>query len=119
MTIKNQIENYLASNGQSTVAEIADGIGYSNGYTRQNAKEMMANERINGSKTTRIPAVIIDGNYEVLSGDRDYLLGIVKRYAPSKLSAAKSKSISDLQDFIRNQIADNVVGGPYRWEFWV
>lgn len=59
MTIKNQIENYLASNGQSTVAEIADGIGYSNGYTRQNAKEMMANGRIDGSKTTRIPAVII------------------------------------------------------------
>ena len=119
MTIKPQIQNFLASNGQSTVAEIADGIDYSNGYTRQTAKEMKADGQINGSKTTRIPAVIIKGNYEVLSGDRDYLLAIVKKYAPGKLPAAKSKSVSDLQDFIRNQIADEVVGGPHRWEFWL
>ncbi len=57
-------------------------------------------------------------NYEVLDDDRDYLLGLVKQYAASHLSRAKSKSTSDLQDFIRDQIADDVVGGPFRWEFW-
>jgi len=118
MTVQDDIETFLTKNGQSTVNEIANGIDYSNSYTRENAKEMKAEGRIDGAKTTRIPAVIIHGNYEVLTGDRDYLLSLVKRYAPSHHSRAKSMSTGDLQDFIRDQIADDVVGGPFRWEFW-
>lgn len=118
MSIKDDIETYLAKNGQCTVNELADGIDYSNGYTREKAKEMKESSRIDGAKTTRIPAVIIHGNYEVLTGDRDYLLTLVKRYAPSKHSRAKSKSVSDLQKLIREEIADDIVGGPHRWEFW-
>lgn len=119
MSVQSEIESFLTNNGQSTVNEIANGIDYSNGYTREKAKEMRQEGRINGAKTTRIPAVIIKGNYEVLTGDREYLLSLVEKYEPGKLGHAKSLSVSDLQDFIRDQIADSVVGGPFRWEFWL
>lgn len=119
MSVQTQIVDFLRKNGKSTVNEIADGIGYSNNYTRQNAKELKADGKIQGAKTDRIPAVIINGNYEVLTGDRDYLLSIVKRYAPSKLGKAKGLPVGKLQKLIRDEIADAVVGGPYRWKFWI
>jgi len=119
MTVKEDIKDFLKSNGQSTANEIADGIDYSQGYTREKAKELVSDGDIEGAKTTRVPAVIIKGNYEVLTGNRDYLLGLVKRYAHGRLSHAKSLSTEDLQEFIREKVASDVVGGPFRWEFWM
>lgn len=117
--VKDKIKDFLKSNGQSTAHEIAEGIDYSQGYTREMAKELIEDGEIDGGKTTQVPAVIIGGNYEVLTNSRDYLLGLVKKHAPGRLSHAKSLSTSDLQDFIRKQLASRVVGGPDRWEFWV
>jgi DNA-binding Lrp family transcriptional regulator len=119
MTIEEKIRDDLRANGRSTVNEIASRIDYSNGYVRRNAKEMRSDGEIEGAKATRVPAVIIHGNFEVLSGNRDYLLDIVKRYAPSKHDRAKKMSVENLRELIRDEIAEQVVGGPFRWEFWV
>jgi len=118
MGIKNDISTYLSGNGRAKVNEIADAIGYSHGYTRQNAKEMMSNGKINGAKGQQIPAVIVNGNYYVITGDKSYLLDIVRRHAPKKVSKASGMSVSELQSLIMNDVADSVVGGPRPWEFW-
>lgn len=118
MSVETKIEVYLSANGQSTVHEIASGIGYSHGYVLRKAKEMKDNSRINGSKTKIIPAVVVKNNYYVLTGDQDYLLRIVRKHAPGKVTRARGLSIEDLQKLIRDEVADRVVGGPGRWEFW-
>jgi gamma-glutamyl:cysteine ligase YbdK (ATP-grasp superfamily) len=119
MSIKDDIREHLKTNGRCTANEIARGIDYSHGYTRENAKEMISENEINGAKATRVPAVIINDNYEVLTGNRDYLLELVKRHAPSRHAHAKTLDIEELQKFVREQVADSVVGGPFRWEFWL
>lgn len=119
MSIKDDIRTHLDAHGRCTANEIAQGIDYSHGYTRENAKEMVSDDDINGAKATRVPAVIINDNYEVLTGNRDYLLELVKRHAPSSHAHAKTLDIEELQKFIREQVADSVVGGPFRWEFWL
>lgn len=118
MGIEADISTYLSGNGRAKVKEIANAIDYSHGYTRENAKEMMSEGKINGAKGEQIPAVIINGEYLVITGDKSYLLDIVKRHAPSTVSRASGMSVSDLQSLIMNEIADSVVGGPRPWEFW-
>ena len=120
-TLEPILKEYLRENGRSKVSEIADNIDYSTGWIRQKAKELAADdgENVVGTKGKQVPAAIIDDNYEVLSGDRDYLLGLVKKYAPHLLPRAKSMNVRELQRLIRNQIADDIVGGPKPWVFWV
>lgn len=119
MSVKDDIKEHIDANGRCTANEIARGIDYSHGYTRENAKEMIDDDEINGAKASRVPAVIINDNYEVLTGNRDYLLELVKRHAPSRHAHAKTLDVEELQKLIRDQIADAVVGGPSRWEFWL
>ena len=119
MTIKDEIEAYLDSNDRATVNDIASGIDYSNGYVRKKAKEMHEDGRIDGAKTDRIPAVIINGDYHVLTGNHDYLVGLVKQYGnPGQVKRAKKMDVGELQKFIRDTFADAIVGGPSRWKFW-
>lgn len=119
MTVKDKIVEYLSSNGRSTVAEIAQGIDYSHGYVCRNAKDLRSDGKIKGAKGKQIPAVIVDRQYYVLTGNRSYLMKIVRKHAPSKTPKAKGISISKLQKLICKEIADSVVGGPRRWNFWL
>lgn len=117
--IESKIKDYLGKNGRSSVAEVAQGIGYSNGYTLQKLKELKAEGEVHGEKTKQIPALIVSGQFYVLTGDKDYLLSIVKRHAPHQMSRARGMSVTELQKLLAKEIADNVVGGPRPWEFWL
>lgn len=119
MAVEREIINYLSTHGRATTTDIANATGYSTGYIRQKAKELLKDGTINGTKAKRIPAYIINGRFVVMTGDRDQLLEIVKDHAPGRYSTAASMSTRELQRFIRNHIADQVVGGPWIWEFWV
>lgn len=118
MSVETDIRTYLTRHGRSTVNEIAIATGYSNGYVRETAKDMVSDGQINGTKGKRIPAVIINGNYVVVTSDRQHLLNIIQRHAPQHRARARGMSISQLQDFIRETLAQKVVGGPRPWEFW-
>lgn len=119
MDIKDEIEDFLDSNDRSTVNEIANGIDYSNGYVRRNAKEMHEDGQIDGAKTDRVPAVIINDDYHVLTGNKDYLVSLVEQYGhPGQVKRAKKMDVGDLQKFVRDTLADAIVGGPARWKFW-
>jgi len=120
MTVKHDIQNYLTHNGRSTVSEIADGTGYSTGYVRQNSKEMASNGTIQGDKVPKqIPAVIINGEFEVMGGYRDNLLTIVRKHAPHLEKKAKSLSTDDLRSFIEDKLADRTLAFSQGvWEFW-
>ncbi|ELZ28959.1 hypothetical protein C474_13694 [Halogeometricum pallidum JCM 14848] len=116
--VKDKIKNYLDKNGRSSVAEVAQGIDYSNGYTLKNLKELKSDGEVEGKKTKQIPALVVSGNFYVLTGDKDYLLSIVKRHAPHLMGRARGMSVTELQKLLTKEIADSVVGGPRPWEFW-
>lgn len=118
MAVKRDIVDYLSSNGRATTTELSNQLGYSTGHVRSGAKQLLKDGKINGEKAKRIPAYIINGEFVVVTGDRDQLLEIVKTHAPSSYSRARSMTTRQLQEFIRDQIADQVVGGPWIWEFW-
>jgi len=118
-TIYQEIYQHLSDNGRSTTGNMADELGYETRQVRQACKEMADDGKINGSKSKRIPAYIIDGEYTVITGSKSQLLAIIKEHRSSAHSRMKSKSVKQLQRFIRNNIADDVVGGPKIFEFWV
>ena len=117
MAIKTDIANYLSANGRSTTGAMANSLGYSTGQVRKACKEMMANGRINGDKSKRIPAYIINGDYVVLPSVRSVLLEVIKKYG-SLPPSASSMSVKQFRNYIKQHIADRVVGGPEIWEFW-
>ena len=117
-TIKEKIKKHLDKHGRSSVAEVAHGIDYSNGYTLKHLKELRQEGEVEGEKTKQIPAVIISGNFYVLTGDKEYLLSIIKRHARHLMGRARGMSVTELQKLLPNEIADRVVGGPRPWEFW-
>lgn len=120
MTVKADIKRFLFQNGRSTVSEIANGTGYSPGYIRTNAKEMRVSGTINGEKVpVRLPAAIIHGNFEVMSGSKSELLNTLQRYAPHLVSRARGMKVGEIQNLIANQVADRTVSTKReRWEFW-
>jgi len=121
LAAKEEVHDFLRSHGErATTSEIADATGYHTQTARKRAKELLSEGRIQGSKSKRIPAVIIDDDYVVLTDDRGHLLDIVRDYGTSSLhSRAKSMSTEQIQRLIRRRLADDVVGGPKVWEFWV
>ena len=116
---KKEIKTYLADNGRETTTSIANELGYSTNTVRRHAEEMMADGEIEGIKAERIPAYIINGDFVVITGNRDQLLELVRKYRSGSYERAKEMSTEELQDFLRDVVADNVVGGPKIWEFWV
>lgn len=118
-TVDQQIIGFLNQNGKSTVHEIAIGIGYSHGYVRRVANQMVESGRIEGEKSTYVPAYNIKGDYVVLSNNKNRLLKIVKTYAPSHHPAMKGMSVTEAQNYIAANIANGVVDSIGRWEFSV
>jgi DNA-binding Lrp family transcriptional regulator len=117
-TARDDIKSFLTSNGRSTVNDIANGTGYTNGWIRQQAKELQDEGKIEGEQTQMAPAAIINGDYEVVTSSKQQLLAIIKKHKPSMHSRAKGMSVDRLQEYIRGTLADRIVGGPDRWEFW-
>lgn len=117
--IHQRILDYLADNGRSTTGEMANALGYNTREVREASKELVTEGQAKGSKSKRIPAYIIDGDYVVITNRRPQLLELVKQYAPQDLSKAQSMPDEALQRFVRERIADRVVGGPKIYVFWV
>lgn len=119
MSIKNKILEYVKTEGRSTTSEIANGIGYSQGYVRKNAKELVRDGDLNGEKVpSSVPVANIDGEAVVIVGTRSKLLNIIERYAPSKLPEAKSMGIDELQSLIKEIADDTYAFSNKQWEFW-
>lgn len=117
-TIHDEIQDYLDSNGRSTTGEMSGTLGYETRQIRQACKDLREDGDIKGSKSKRIPAYIIDGDYHVVTDSRSQLLELVRRYSSGSLTRAKGMSDKELQRFVRQNVADRVVGGPEIWEFW-
>lgn len=117
-TITDDILTHLSNNGRSTTGEMARELGYKTREIRSECKDLQSQGRINGEKSKTIPAYIIDDTY-VVAPSRSDRLEVVKTYAPSSHSRAKNMSDKELKRFIRNQIADRMVGGTKIWEFWM
>lgn len=115
--IQTDVRHYLDENGRSTTGTMAGDLGYNSRKIRTACKEMMEDGQIQGSKSKRIPAYIINGEYVVLPSDREILLEVIERHA-SVPSSADSMSVKQLRDYIKRHVADRVVGGPKIWEFW-
>lgn len=120
MTVKKDIKAYLSSNGRSRVSEIANAIGYSDGYVRENAKQMASNGKIHSKKVPKsIPSVIINGELEVMGGSRERLLSIVRKHAPRLESKAKKLSTDEIRSLIEEKLADRTLAIQQGiWEFW-
>jgi chemotaxis regulatin CheY-phosphate phosphatase CheZ len=117
-TIHKEVKAFLDDNGRSTTGEMSNELGYTTRQVRKACKDLLADDEIEGSKSKRIPAYIIDDDYVVVTESREQLLELVKQYQPGALSRAKTMSTNELQNFVRSTIADDVVGGPEIWEFW-
>lgn len=118
-TAKDAILAHLTANGPSTVSEIANATGYSPGHIRNTCRQMVNDGTISGTKVPkRVPAVIINGQFHVVTGSRKQLLRIVKIHAPHLLATARGLSVSQLQSLIADKIADRTVSYPQRiWKF--
>jgi len=117
-TIYKEVKDFLDDNGRSTTGDMSSELGYSTRQVRKACKDLLDDDEIEGSKSKRIPAYIINGEYVVVTESRSQLLEIVKKHRSSAHSRAKAMSTDELQSFVRGDIADDVVGGPEIWEFW-
>jgi predicted small metal-binding protein len=81
---------------------------------------MKASGTIHGEKVPRrIPAAIINGEFEVMSNSKDELLNILRKHAPHLVSRAKGMSVSQIQDLIADRLADRTLAFRQDvWEFW-
>lgn len=121
VTLKETIRPHLAKHGRSTVSDIANRTGYSPGHVRTTCRSMMNEGTIEGEKVPRrIPAVIVNGKFHVLSGAKDDLLRIIREHAPHRISDAEAMTVQQLRNFIADELADRTlsINRPV-WEFWV
>ncbi len=121
MTAKEEIPELLRREPEScTPREIAEKLSYSTNHVRRVAKELRSNGKIEGRKSREggAPMVVIRGNIEVITGNRDQLIELVKKYSPSDLSKAKAMPTDELIEFVRDVVADGVAGVVRTWEFW-
>lgn len=120
LAAKDDVRDYVRSQGSRvTTSDIAEATGYHTQTARKRAKELVDEGDIQGSKDKRIPAVIIDDDYVVITDDREHLLKIVGDYGTSGMrSRALSMTTEEIQRLIRRELAERTVGGPQVWEFW-
>lgn len=119
-TLREELPSHLSKHGRSTVSEIANRTGYSTSHVRDTGSAMVHEGTIEGEKIPkRIPAVIIDGNFHVLSGAKDELIRILEVYASHLVPKAQTMTVSQIQDLIADELADRTLAieRPV-WNFW-
>lgn len=120
MTVKEQIVEFVRSNGRSRISEIANGIDYSTGYVRRNTKKLIDDGKLEGEKVpSSIPTAEINGDMVVIAGSRSDLLDIVEKYAPSRLNEAKNMQVSEIRNLIEEIADDTSAISDEAWEVWV
>lgn len=120
-TAKDAVEQYLRNNsGWHEVRDLSNATGYDNDYIRRVAKDLASsNSNIQKRKNRNKPVIgyEIHGELKVPGGNMKALIGLIKTYGGSTPSNLQNKSISDLQKYIRNHIADSVVPLESKLEF--
>lgn len=104
-----------------SVADIKEHLEMSHSYAYELAMEAIEEDRIKGKKQTPVIGYFFDqkGDEEIeVLTSREGLLWAVQKYEPSRLSEARSKAqLSDLQKFVRQEIANGTAPVNYAWRF--
>lgn len=120
-TAKEQIPVYLdqCSERKST-ADIANALDYSTGHVLNTCKELRDDDVIQGKKTGEgALAIIIRGDFVVLTSYRPKLVSLVETYAKGHFEDPEEVPTEDLIRFLRDQVADEIVGPVSKpWQWW-
>lgn len=120
-TAADAVEQYLKNNGGwHEVRDLANATGYSKDYIRRVAKTLVNNNSKAQSRKNRNKPIIgysIHGDIKVPGGDRSTLINLIKTYGSSTPSNLHSMSVSELQKYLRNNIAGGVVPLGNKLEF--
>lgn len=118
---RHDVERYLKNNpGWHEVSALAASTGYSHGHTLSTGKALDddATSPVEGRKNRNKPVVgyIINGTFQVPGDSRQEVIRLIKVHGnpPSNLSG---KSLDDLFDYLRHNVATSVVTIDYKWEF--
>lgn len=118
-----QLVEFVNKSGKVSVSDIADELDISHSYAYSLAMDAMEEDRIDGDRNTPVIGYVFernddDSDLEVLTS-RKGLLWAVKKYAPERLSEARSKkTLKSLRRFVRNQIADGTVPVNWAWRLY-
>lgn len=118
-TARDSIEQYLQNNsGWHEVAPIASATGYSHGHVLSTGTEMAENGNIERQKNTNKPVVayMFNGNSEVPGSNRQRYIQLIQMHSSSPTGNLQSKSLSDLQDKLRD-VADGTTVFEFKVEF--
>lgn len=118
-TAEDAIEQYLQNNtGWHEVATIANAIGYSHGHVLTTGTDMANNNVIERRKNTGKPVVgyLFNGDAEVPGSNRQRYIQLIQMYSNGPTGNLQSKSLSDLQDKLRN-VADGTTVFEFKVEF--
>jgi len=120
-TAKDAVKQYLHSNsGWHEVRDISDAIGYDNDYTRKVAKTLAKNhDHIYGRKNANKPVIgyEINGEIVVPGGDETALISLIKRHSTNPPANLRNQSVSELQKYLRNNIANGGIPLENKLEF--
>lgn len=109
-----QVLTVLKENkGLYLTAQIVEAVtDYSEGYVRDHLHALADSDETDVVRERRekeIYGILVNGNFVVLTDDKDQLLDIVKNYNPSKFGEAKAMSNDELRSFIIDEVADHEV----------
>ncbi|UHQ98911.1 hypothetical protein HYG81_24420 (plasmid) [Natrinema zhouii] len=120
-TASDAAEEYLRNNsGWHEVRDLANATGYNKDYIRRVAKTLANNNpnaesRKNGRK--QIIGYSINGNLEVPGGNKTALINLIKKYGNSQPGNLQGMSVSELQKYLRYNIANGIVPLGSKLEF--
>lgn len=120
-TATDAVEQHLKNNGGwHEVRDLSNATGYDNGYVRRVAKNL-ANDNSNIRKrknaNKRVIGYDIHGDLKVPGGNKSALVNLIRSYGSNPPSNLSGKSVSDLQKYLRNNIANGVVPLESKLEF--
>jgi len=120
-TARDAIEQYLRKNsGWSEVNPIAVSTGYSHDHILRTGTEMSrdTNKPVERHKNTSKPVIgyRFNGTSEVPGSDRQAYIRYIRMYGNGGYGNIQAKSLSELQDILRN-IADSTVVFDFKVEF--
>lgn len=113
LAVKTEIRTVLEENkGFFLTAEIVAALtNYCEGHVRTHLHEL-ADDDTDVERERRykeIHAVLIGGDFVVLTDDKDALLKIVKNYRIAEFGKAQAMSKEELYSFVRDELADQYV----------
>jgi hypothetical protein len=120
-TARDAVKQHLHSNsGWHEVRDISEAIGYDNDYTRRVAKTLSENHsNIYGRKNANklVIGYEINGEIVVPGSDETVLISLIQRHSSNPPANIRSLSVSELQRYLRNKIANGGIPLENKLEF--